>query len=92
MALRLPFLCRLSIVDDAYQPVPVVPDVKDHIAVCKIGIPKRSADPFSIVPADRLDNRGPGFDFVRSIEVGFQGLPQVLTRNDVHLERILHNM
>jgi hypothetical protein len=44
------------------------------------------------VPANRLDNGGPSFDFVRCIWVAFHRLPQVLTRNDVHLPRILHNM
>jgi hypothetical protein len=43
------------------------------------------------VPANRLDNGAPGFDFVRCIWVAFHRLPQVLTRNDVHLPRILHN-
>jgi hypothetical protein len=41
------------------------------------------------VPANRLDNGGPGFDFVRCIWVAFHRLPQVLTRNDVHLPKIL---
>jgi hypothetical protein len=44
------------------------------------------------VPANRLDNGGPGCNFVRCIWVGFHCLLQVLTRNDVHLLRILHNM
>jgi hypothetical protein len=44
------------------------------------------------VPANHLDNGGPGFDFVRCIWVGFHRLPQVLTRNDMHSVRVLHNL
>jgi hypothetical protein len=44
------------------------------------------------VPADHLDNGSPGFDFVRRIWVDFHRLPQVLTRNDVHIIRLLHNL
>ena len=89
MPLRL--LCRLRIVDDSYKPVPVVPNIKDDVAFYRIGILERSADLIKIVPANRLDNGGPGCNFVRCIWVGFHRLPQVLTRNDVHLRRTLHN-
>ena len=70
MSLRLPLFRRLRIVDESYKPVPVVPNIKDDVALYRIGI----------------------LDFVRCIWVGFHRLPQVLTRNDVHLPRILHNM
>jgi hypothetical protein len=70
--------------DDSYKPVPVVPDIKDDVAFYRIGILERSADLIKIVPANRLDNGGPGCNFVRCIWVGFYGLPQVLTRDDVH--------
>jgi hypothetical protein len=92
MPFRLPFLRCLSIVDDGYKPVPVVPDVEDHEAFHRIGILEHSTVIIKIVPANRLDNGGPGFDFVRCIWVAFHRQPQVLTRNDVHLSRILHNM
>ena len=92
MSLRSPFLPRLRVVDDSYKPVPVVPNIKDDVAFYRIGILERSADLIKIVPTNRIDDGRPGFDFVRCIWVGFHGLPQVLTRNDVHLSRILHNM
>jgi hypothetical protein len=92
MPLRLPLLRRLRVVDDSYKPVPVVPDIKDDVAFYRIGIFERSADLIKIVPANHLDYGSPGSDFVRCIWVGFDGLPQVLTRNDVHLPRILHNL
>ncbi len=84
MPFRLPFLRCLSIVDDGYKPVPVVPDVKDHVVVHRIGILEHAANIIKIVPANRLDNGGPGFDFVRRIWVAFHRLLQVLTRNDMH--------
>jgi len=92
MPLRLPLLRRLCIVDDSYKPVPVVPNIKDDVAFYRIGIFERSADLIEIVPANRLDNGGPGCNFVRRIWVGFHRLLQVLTRDDVHRSIILHNM
>ncbi len=92
MPLRLPLLRRLRIVDDAYKPVPVVFNIKDDVAFYRISIFERSADLIKIMPADRLDNGGPGCNFVRCIWVGFHRLLQVLTRNDVHPSRLLHNM
>ena len=84
MPKRLPLLRRLRIVDGSYKPVPVVPNIKDDIAFYRIGILERSADLIKIVPANRLDNGGPGGNFVRCIWVGLNRLLQVLTRNDVH--------
>ena len=92
MPFRLPFLRCLSIVDDGYKPVPVAPDVKDYVAVHGIGIFEHTANIIKIVPANRLDNCGPGFDFVRRIWVAFHCLPQMLPRNDMHPPRVLHNM
>jgi hypothetical protein len=76
MPLRLPLLRRLCIVDDGYKPVPVVPNInmKDDVAFYRIGIRECSADRIKIVPANRLDNGGPGCHFVRCIWVGFHRL------------------
>ena len=92
MPFGLPFLCRPSVVDDGYKPVPVVPNIKDYVAFYRISILEGSADLIKIVPANRLDNGGPGLDFVRCIWVGFHRLFQVLTRNDMHSLRVLHNL
>ena len=56
MPLRLPLLRRLRVVDDSYKPVPVVPDIKDHVAIHKIGTLEHAAYFLKIVPADRLDD------------------------------------
>jgi hypothetical protein len=69
MPLRLPLLRRLRIVDDSYKPVPVVPNIKDDVAFDRIDILERSADLIKIVPANRLDNGGPGCNLVRCIWV-----------------------
>ena len=93
MPLGVPFLRRLSIVvDDGYKSVTIVPNIKDHVAFHRIGILVRSSDLIKIVPANHLDNGGPSLDFVRCIWVGFHRLAQVLSRNDMHSERILHNL
>ena len=84
MPSSLPLICCLSIVDGGYQPIPVVSNVKDHVAIDKIGILEHATNVTKIVPADRLDNGGPSLDFVRRIWVVFHRLPQVLTRNDMH--------
>ncbi len=60
MPKRLPSLRRLRIVYDSYKPVPVVPNIKDDVAFYRIGILERPADLIKIVPANHLDNGGPG--------------------------------
>ena len=92
MPLGLPLLRRLRMVGDGYKPVPVVPDIKDDVTFYRIGIFERSTELIKIVPANGLDNGGPGCNFVRCIWVGFHRVLQVLTRNNVHRSRILHNM
>jgi len=92
MPLGLPFICCLSIVDDGHKPVPVVPNVEDHEPIDKISVLEHAANVTRIVPADRLDNCGPRLDFVRRIWLVFHCLPQMLTRNDMHSPRVLHNM
>jgi hypothetical protein len=79
-------------VDDGYKPVPVVPNVEDHVAIDKIGILEHAANVIKIMPPDRLDNGGPCHDFVRRIWVAFHCIPQMLTRNDMHSPSVLHNM
>jgi len=78
--------------DDSDKPVPVLPDVKDHVAIHRIGILKHAAHFRKIAPPHRLNDGYPGFDFVRRIRVAFHRLAQMLTRNDMHPFMILHNM
>ena len=92
MPLGLPHIRCLSIVEDGYEPVPVVPKVEDHVPIDKIGILEHAANVIKIMLGDRFDNCGPSLDFVRRIWVAFHRLPQMLTRNDMHSPRILHNM
>jgi len=84
MPLGLPFTRCLSIVDDGYKPVPIVPNVEDDVASDKIGILEHAVNVIKILPANRLDNCGPSHDFVRRIWIAFHRLPQMLTRNDMH--------
>lgn len=79
-----PFTCRLSVVNDGDEPVPIAPDVKDHVTVHSISVLERAANIIEIVPANRLDDGDPGFDFVRRIRVVSHCLTQMLTHNDMH--------
>ena len=85
------FLCRLCVVNDRYEPVPVPSDVKDYVAIHMIGILKHSANLVKIVPADPFDDHHPRCDFVRCIRIPFYSLAEVLARNDEHLPNVLHN-
>jgi len=67
-------------VDDGDEPVPVLSDVKDHVATDRIGILEHAAYFRKIVPSGRLDDAHPSFDFVRRIRVAFHRLAQMLTR------------
>jgi len=86
------FTRRLRIVDDGYKPVPVVPEIKNHVPIDWISIVEHSANFVNIVPPDCLNDTGPRFDFVRRIWVAFDRFAQVLTRNDVHPSSVLHNL
>jgi hypothetical protein len=43
-------LLALGIVDGRDKPVPTVSDVKDHVTIHRVGILKRAANFFKIVP------------------------------------------
>ena len=92
MPFGLLFTRCLGIVNHGYKPVPVVPDVEDHIAVHRISVLEGGANFVNIVPPDCLDDNHPRFDFVRRIFVTCNRLAQMLTGNDMHLIIILHNM
>jgi hypothetical protein len=79
-------------VDDGDKPVPVLSDVKDHVAIHGIGVLKHAEHFRKIVPPNRLDDAYPRFDFVGRIWLAFHRLAQLLTRDDMHLSRILHDM
>lgn len=91
MSFGLLSLRRLRIVDDGDESVPVLSDVKDHVAIDKIGVLKHAAHFREIVPADNLNDAHPSFDFVRRIRIPFHRLAQMLTRNDIHSLMVLHN-
>jgi len=91
MSFGLHFFLCLRVVDNGDQPVPVSSDVKDHVAIHGIGVLKHAANFVKIVPADPLDNTHPRFDFVRCIGIAFHRLAEMLSRNDDHPPRILHN-
>jgi hypothetical protein len=92
VSIGLLFSRRLCIMDDGDEPVPVLSDVKDQVAIHRIGIFKRAVHFCKIVPPDRLHDSHPRFDFVRPNRVAFHRLAQMPARNDMHSLIILHNM
>jgi inorganic pyrophosphatase len=79
------FTRRFRIVDHSDQSVPVLPDVKDQVAIHSIGISKRAAHFCKTVPPDCLNDSHPRLDFVSRIRVALHRLAQMLARNDMHL-------
>ena len=92
MSFGLHFFHRLRIVDYDDEPIAVPSDVKNYVANHVISVLERAANFVKIVPADLLDDTHPRSDFVRRIGIEFHRLAQMLSRNDNHLSKILHNM
>ena len=90
MSLCLLFTRRLRIVDDGNKPVPIVPNIKNYVAVHRIGILEHGTNFVHVVPPGCFNDTDPCFDFVRRIRVIFNRFAQMLTRNDMHQSRILH--
>ena len=78
------FRRRSCIVDDRGKPVPIVPDVEDHIATQIVSILERASYFRKIVPPDYSDDGRPRFDFVRCVLIGFHRLVQMPLRDDIH--------
>ena len=68
MPLSLPFLRSVSMVNDCYKPVAVMPDIEDHVTIHGIFILKYVANFLDVAPANRLDNGDPGLD-LRSLHL-----------------------
>jgi hypothetical protein len=92
MSFGLHFFRCLGIVDNSDKPIAVPSDVKDDVAIHVIGSLEHATHFRKIVPPDRLDDAHPRFDFVCRIRIAFYRLAQMLSRNDEHQSRILHNM
>ena len=86
-------LVRCScVVNDCDEPVTVLPNVENHVSLHIVGIFERAANLLEIVPSNPFDDNHPCSDLVRRIWVLVHGLVQMLTRNDMHNEMILHRM
>lgn len=78
MSFSLHFARRLSVVDHRYQPVSVVPDVENHVAIYGVCVFEYAANFRDVVPANRFDNSFPGSNLVSRIGVLFYRLLQML--------------
>ena len=84
MSFRPLLICCLRKVNNSDEPVAVSPDVKYHISVDVIGIPKHEPNFSKIVPSDAFDYNDPCLDLIRSIWILLHGLAQMLARHNVH--------
>ena len=80
------------VVNDSDEPVAVLPNVENHASLHVVGICERAANLRKIVPSNLFDDDHPCFDLVRRIWISVHGPVQMLTRDDMHPEIILHNM
>jgi hypothetical protein len=80
------------VVNDCDEPVAVLPNVENYVSLHIVGIFERAANFWKIVPSNLFDENHPCFDLVRGIWMLQHGIVQMLTRNDMHHQIILHNM
>ena len=83
---------RSCVVNDCDEPVTVLPNVENHVSLHIVGILERAANLLEIVPPNLSDDNHPCSDLVRRIWVLLHGLVQMLTRDDMHNDIILHKM
>ena len=84
MPLGLPPNRCFCIMDDGDEPVPILSDVKDNVAIHKIDILEDGANFREIVPSHRLYDTNPRSYFIRCIREGRHCLAQMLACNDMH--------
>ena len=67
VAFSLLRIAGFGIVDNGDEPVPVLPDVEDDVAIDIVSALEVAADLREIVPANGFNDRHPGLDLVYSI-------------------------
>jgi hypothetical protein len=87
VSVSLLFTGCFGVVDHRYQPVPVVPDIKNDVTIHRIGVLEGCANLIDVVPTDRPGDSHPRFDFVCRIGITSDRFAEVLAGNDVHLEK-----
>ena len=82
----------LRVVNDCHKPIAILPNVEDNVSLDIVRVFERIANLRKIVPSNLFDDNHPCFDLVRRIWELPHRLVQMLTRDDVHHDTILHNM
>ncbi len=80
------------VVNDCDEPVTVLPNAENHVSLHIVGILERAANLQEIVPSNPFDDIHPCFDLVCRTWELLHGLVQMLARDDMHNDMILHNM
>jgi len=83
-SLGLPSAYRLYVRNDGDQSIPILAEVKNHIALNRIGIRERGLYFRDIAPKHPLDDGLPCLDFIRRVLVSFRRFLQVLLGDDMH--------
>jgi hypothetical protein len=75
------FLC---VMDNGNKPIPILPEVEDYVTVDVVGIRDHTANFGEILPSHRIDDCGPGGDFVRRIRIASGGYLQMPSGDKDH--------
>ena len=92
VAFSLLRIAGLRVVDNGDEPISVLPDIEDDVAIDIVSALEVAADLREIVPANGFDDRHPSFDLVCGIGMLLCCFIQVPTGDDVHKEMILHKL
>jgi hypothetical protein len=84
VSFNLHFVGCLSVVDHRHEPVSVVPDIENHLAISGVCVFEYAANFHDAVPANRFDNGFPRSNLVSCIGELFHRLLQMLKRDDMH--------
>lgn len=85
MTLGPPFLGRFCVVNECDEPVPILPNVEDHVPLHIVGVFERATNLRKIVPSNFFDYSYPCLDLVCRIRIVLPSLVQMLSRYDVHI-------
>ncbi len=87
MTLSLLVNALFCVVDNGNEPIPILPEVEDHVTVDIVSIPKHTANFGEILPSHCFNDCRPSFDFVCRIRISIGGYLQMPSGDKVHLNQ-----
>lgn len=73
-----------GVVDDGDEPVAIPPQIEDYVAIDGIGILEGLPHVGEMMPADDLDDAGPGFNLTGCVRVELHRFAEVPAGDDMH--------